>query len=335
MLLQSRSGSADLDAWCSLVFAGRQRVLADGSPSWPAAGCALRPCIVRIFACRPAERNLRVFEQCLSASCLSRSSLVARSADHQPQFPAAQELDLTGSREFLTKETAEELLAPMLASGAKITKARCSRAGGLCRAAPSALAQGSAGRLPGLCMQAQRGSAGGPQRAASAPVRPRRRLCALRRWLGPCVPRAGSGVLPGCLPHHECLSTQQHLLGPLQIRFSTKSFGVDAAEVAARAIGNVAGTLVDADMSDIIAGRPGKKGLGGRRAARGSCTCRAVCRLRAQQPSQILCMTWCRRGRGACQQEGESGVLARPGLCGRCMQAHTLHAFSTPGCELR
>lgn len=43
----------------------------------------------------------------------------------------------------------------------------------------------------------------------------------------------------------------------LQIRFSTKSFGVDAAEVAARAIENVAGTLVDADMSDIIAGRPG------------------------------------------------------------------------------
>lgn len=43
----------------------------------------------------------------------------------------------------------------------------------------------------------------------------------------------------------------------MQIRFSTKSFGVDAAEVAARAIENVAGSLVDADMSDIIAGRPG------------------------------------------------------------------------------
>lgn len=42
-----------------------------------------------------------------------------------------------------------------------------------------------------------------------------------------------------------------------QIRFSTKSFGVDAAEVAARAIENIAGSLVDADMSDIIAGRPG------------------------------------------------------------------------------
>ena len=43
----------------------------------------------------------------------------------------------------------------------------------------------------------------------------------------------------------------------MQIRFSTKSFGVDAAEVAARAIENIAGTLVDADMRDIIAGRPG------------------------------------------------------------------------------
>ena len=43
----------------------------------------------------------------------------------------------------------------------------------------------------------------------------------------------------------------------LQIRFSTKSFGVEAAEVAAAAIENVASSLVDADMSDIIAGRPG------------------------------------------------------------------------------
>lgn len=79
----------------------------------------------------------------------------------------ATSLDLTGSREFLTKETAEELLAPMLAPGSKITK----------------------------------------------------------------------------------------------IRFSTKSFGVEAAEVAAKAIHNVAATLVDADMSDIIAGRPEDEAL--------------------------------------------------------------------------
>jgi hypothetical protein len=40
----------------------------------------------------------------------------------------------------------------------------------------------------------------------------------------------------------------------MQIRFSTKSFGRDAAAVAAKAIGNVAGSLTDADISDIIAG---------------------------------------------------------------------------------
>lgn len=77
------------------------------------------------------------------------------------------ELDLTGSREFLTKETAEELLGPMLAPGSKIQK----------------------------------------------------------------------------------------------IKFSTKSFGIEAAEVAAQAIRNVSATLIDADMSDIIAGRPEDEAL--------------------------------------------------------------------------
>jgi len=77
------------------------------------------------------------------------------------------ELDLTGSREFLTQETAEELLAPMLEPGSKIQK----------------------------------------------------------------------------------------------VKFSTKSFGVEAAEVAARAIRNVSSTLIDADMSDIIAGRPEDEAL--------------------------------------------------------------------------
>jgi hypothetical protein len=43
-----------------------------------------------------------------------------------PRLPAGlqEELDLTGSREFLTKESAEEMLAPMLAPGARITKVR-------------------------------------------------------------------------------------------------------------------------------------------------------------------------------------------------------------------
>jgi large subunit ribosomal protein L31/Ran GTPase-activating protein 1 len=42
----------------------------------------------------------------------------------------------------------------------------------------------------------------------------------------------------------------------LQVRFSTKSFGVEAATVAAEALRAVAASLEHADMSDIIAGRP-------------------------------------------------------------------------------
>lgn len=48
----------------------------------------------------------------------------------------------------------------------------------------------------------------------------------------------------------------QSCLPALQIRFSTKSFGRDAAHIAAMAIKNCKATLVDADISDIIAGRP-------------------------------------------------------------------------------
>lgn len=91
----------------------------------------------------------------------------AASRQKSSQVADATTLDLTGSREFLTYETAEELLAPMLAPGSKITA----------------------------------------------------------------------------------------------IKFSTKSFGVDAAEVAAKAIKNVAVTLTHADMSDIIAGRPEDEAL--------------------------------------------------------------------------
>ena len=92
-------------------------------------------------------------------------------------------LDLTGSREFLTHETAEELLAPMLSPGSKIQK----------------------------------------------------------------------------------------------IKFSTKSFGVDAAEVAARAIRNVSGSLIDADMSDVIAGRPEDEALASLRIM---CEALSTCKLR-------------------------------------------------------
>lgn len=48
----------------------------------------------------------------------------------------------------------------------------------------------------------------------------------------------------------------------LQVKLSTKSFGTEAAAVAAKAIENVSGTLTHADISDIIAGRPEKEVLG-------------------------------------------------------------------------
>ena len=46
-----------------------------------------------------------------------------------------------------------------------------------------------------------------------------------------------------------------------QIKLSTKSFGRDAAEVASQAIANVSQSLVDVDMSDVIAGRPEAEAL--------------------------------------------------------------------------
>jgi large subunit ribosomal protein L31/Ran GTPase-activating protein 1 len=101
-------------------------------------------------------------------SALVLETVAAGAAAAGPALTAGgTELDLTGSREFLTKESAEELLAPMLAPGAAVTS----------------------------------------------------------------------------------------------IRFSTKSFGAAAAEVAAAAIRNVAHTLRDADLSDIIAGRPEDEAL--------------------------------------------------------------------------
>ncbi|EIE18561.1 RNI-like protein [Coccomyxa subellipsoidea C-169] len=46
-----------------------------------------------------------------------------------------------------------------------------------------------------------------------------------------------------------------------KIKLSTKSFGRDAAETAAKAIANVAASLEHADLSDIIAGRPEAEAL--------------------------------------------------------------------------
>jgi len=47
----------------------------------------------------------------------------------------------------------------------------------------------------------------------------------------------------------------------LQIKLSTKSFGTEAASVAASAIANCAATLTHADLSDVIAGRPEAEAL--------------------------------------------------------------------------
>ena len=47
----------------------------------------------------------------------------------------------------------------------------------------------------------------------------------------------------------------------MQIKLSTKSFGRDAAEVASQDIANVSQTLVDVDISDVIAGRPEAEAL--------------------------------------------------------------------------
>ena len=71
-----------------------------------------------------------------TAWCLRRNlaNLVLAAAKGQPKAqeqPVVQEnggganaaeLDLTGEREFLTRETAQEALAPMLAPGSAITK---------------------------------------------------------------------------------------------------------------------------------------------------------------------------------------------------------------------
>jgi len=58
-------------------------------------------------------------------------------------------------------------------------------------------------------------------------------------------------------------ASAEEVLGPMllpgashaRIRFSTKSFGAEAAAVAAKALANVSSTLRHADLSDIIAGR--------------------------------------------------------------------------------
>jgi len=63
----------------------------------------------------------------------------------------------------------------------------------------------------------------------------------------------------------------------LQVRFSTKSFGLEAAQVAAEALRAVAHSLTHADMSDIIAGRPVRAHRGGWGMGTGTSRARAEC----------------------------------------------------------
>ena len=45
------------------------------------------------------------------------------------------------------------------------------------------------------------------------------------------------------------------------MKLSTKSFGIDAAKVVTKAFANIASTLKEVDLSDIIAGRPEEEAL--------------------------------------------------------------------------
>jgi large subunit ribosomal protein L31/Ran GTPase-activating protein 1 len=121
------------------------------------------------------------------------------------------ELNLFGDREFLTAESASEVLAPLLAPGSAIAKAR----------APSELHGGVI-----ACMHDH-------------------------SWPG--VRRASASMQ--CAGVLQSRKRQMFRLG-VQIKLSTKSFGREAAEVAATAIANVASSLAHADLSDVIAGRP-------------------------------------------------------------------------------
>ena len=111
--------------------------------------------------------DVQAYARKLSSLVLEAVAGTLEGLDAPAKSMDSSALDLTGSREFLTSETAEEALAPMLAAGSTVS------------------------------------------------------------W----------------------------------IKFSTKSFGVDAALVAAKAIRNVSSTLKHANLSDIIAGRPEDEAL--------------------------------------------------------------------------
>lgn len=121
---------------------------------------------------RPAVDSLKAYARKLSSLVVEaiqeyKPGQVTAAPSASAAIVGGESLDLTGSREFLTTETASEALAPLLAPGAKLSA----------------------------------------------------------------------------------------------IKFSTKSFGRDAAAVAVKGLANIAGTLRDADLSDVIAGRPEDEAL--------------------------------------------------------------------------
>ena len=138
-------------------------------------------------------------------------------------------LDLSGSRDFLTREAAEEALAAMLMENAALRKVGCR-----CIAPRCSLA--AAGPHTGHWFR---------------PLHAR----------GPCAllvrPSSGrSGKLLGEAACNGTVFVGDGLDCCEQIKLSTKSFGTDAAEVAAKGIANIVATLEEADLSDVIAGLP-------------------------------------------------------------------------------
>ena len=96
---------------------------------------ALRGCSVHAHA-RLGRQSRRTHFTCVAPTSLActhstRIALTSLAFAPTPSSPFWKELDLTGSRDFLTAESAEELLAPMLKPGARIRKVFFLGGGGL------------------------------------------------------------------------------------------------------------------------------------------------------------------------------------------------------------
>lgn len=164
------------------------------------------------------QHRAAVLQRCVQSGLLHTSHSGTCCLLWLTSFRLVQVVDLTGSRDFLTKDSTEEVLKAMLVPGSAVRKVR-------------SLSWSHAYPQP----SSRRAS-------ASAQQTPFKAGCAMQTAGSVACALAPELALPPC-----CLS---------QIKLSTKSFGRDAARVAADAIRNCSGTLADADISDIIAGRP-------------------------------------------------------------------------------